>query len=130
AGLADDVGVALADVLAAHLVLVVEGGPGHGRAADEDRGQRGEGGGPARPPDADEDPFEDGGLLLRRELEGDGPAGRLAGEAHAAPLVEVVDLDDGAVDLVAEVVAGGEHGGGEVVHAAQAVEAFDAVVDG
>ena len=37
AGLADDDGVALPHVLAGHLVLVVEGGPGHGRAADEDR---------------------------------------------------------------------------------------------
>ena len=40
------------------------------------------------------------------------------------------DLDDRAVDLVAEVVAGVEHGGGEVVHAGQAVEALDPVVDG
>ena len=107
----------------------MEGGPGHGGAADEHRRQRGEGGGPARPPDADEDPLEDGRLLLGRELEGDGPPGGLAGRAHPAPLGEVVDLDDGAVDLVAEVVAGLEHGGGEVVDADQGVEPLDALVD-
>ena len=105
AGLADDDRVALPHVLAGHLLLVVQRGPGDGRPAHEDRGELGEGGGAAGPADADEDPLEDGGLLLGRELEGDGPAGRLAGGAHAPALVEVVDLDDGAVDLVAEVVA-------------------------
>ena len=43
----------------------------------------------------------------RGELVGDGPARGLAGEAEAALLGDGVDLDDDAVDLVAEGVAEG-----------------------
>ena len=49
--------------------------------------------------------FEPGGALLGRELVGDGPAGRLGGEAQQLAPGQVVDLDDHAVDLVVEVVA-------------------------
>src|SRR5206468_5577039 len=44
-------------------------------------------------------------LLLRRVLEGDRPARRPCDEAELELLVELVDLDDDAVDLVLQLVA-------------------------
>src|SRR5918992_784229 len=55
--------------------------------------------------DGDEDLQELRRALLRRELEGDGPAGGLRREAELAPEGEVVDLHHDAVHLVVEVVA-------------------------
>ena len=59
---------------------------------------------PVRPTDT-VDVEELRGALLGRELEGDGPPGRLRGEAQLALQGEVVDLEHHAVDLVGEVVA-------------------------
>ena len=77
----------------------------HGRAADEHRLEHGERRGPPGAPDRHLDVAQQGGALLRRELEGDRPARRLRREAELLALGEVVDLHDHAVDLVVEVVA-------------------------
>ena len=105
AGLADDHGVAGAHVLGRDLVLVVQRGQADGGAADEHRLEHGERRRPAGAPDRHHDVLEQRRALLRRELVGDGPAGRLRREAELLALREVVDLHDDAVDLVAEVVA-------------------------
>ena len=105
AGLLEDHVVADPDVLAAHLVEVVEGGPGDGRAGDLDRAQvrhRRERPGPA---DVRHDVLDHGLDLLGRELVGDRPARRPADHAQPLLLVEPVDLDDDAVGLVRQVVA-------------------------
>jgi hypothetical protein len=85
----------------------VERGEGHLRPTDDDRLEDGERRGLARPTDRHHDAVEAGGPLLGRELEGDGPAGRLGGRAELPTLRQLVDLDDGPVDLVVELVAVG-----------------------
>ncbi len=112
--LGDDVAAALdldevadADAEAGDLVGVVQGGAGDGGAADEDRHERGDGGDLAGAADLEVDAFEPGDAGARGELVGDGPARGLAGEAEAALLRGGVDLDDDAIDLVAERVAEG-----------------------
>ena len=106
AGPAHDHRVARPHVLGPHLVLVVQG-----RLARRWRRRRtpARAGrtGVARPvrPDRHEDVEQLGGPLLGRELVGDRPPRRPAGEAELAAPAEVVDLHDHAVDLVVEVVA-------------------------
>ena len=106
AGLVEQDAVADAHVLAAHLVEVVERGPGHGRAGHEHRPQVRDRCQRPRPADVGHDVLDHGLDLLGRELVGDGPAGRPAD--HAQPCLEVgaVHLDHDAVGLVGQVVAG------------------------
>ncbi len=105
AGPPHDHGVAGADVLDRDLVLVVQGGLADVGAADEDRFELGEGRGPAGAAHRHLDVEQLGGPLLGRELVGDGPARRPAGEAKLVTPGQVVDLDHHPVDLVVEVVA-------------------------
>ena len=110
----DDVAAALdrdevadADAEARDFVGVVQRGAGDGGAADEDRGERGDGRDLAGAADLEEDVFELGDAGARGKFVGDGPARGFAGEAEAALLRGGVDLDDDAVDFVAERVAQG-----------------------
>ncbi len=102
--LAQDHGVAGADVLALDLVGVVEGGvldrrAGHaGRLHDAVRRD------PAGAADVDPDLEELGVDLLGRVLERDRPPGCPAGGAEPALEADVVDLDHDAVDLVGTIV--------------------------
>ena len=105
AGLAHDHRVARPHVLRLHLVLVVQRRHADRRAADEHRLEHGE---RRRPPGAADrhlDVAQHGGALLGRELVGDRPARRPRREPELLALVDVVDLHDDTVDLVAEVVA-------------------------
>ncbi len=111
AGPLDAHAVPLADVLARHLLAVVQGGAGHGHAADLDRQHDRDGGDDAGPPDRGEDREDAGDLLARRELVGEGPARMARGPAQGVAVGEVVELDHHAVDLVAEVVALGLEAG-------------------
>ena len=97
--------VARANVLQPYLVLIVQSGHANGRAADEHGLEHGEWRGLPGTADRHHDVLEDRGALLRRELVGDRPPRCLAGHTELGPLVEVVDLDDGAVDLVRKVVS-------------------------
>ena len=105
AGALDAHPVALADVLPRHLLAVVQGGAGDGDAADLDRQHDGDRGDHAGAADAGEDGEDAGDLLARRELEGEGPARMAGGPAQRLAGGEVVELDDDAVDLEAEIVA-------------------------
>ena len=98
----DDHEVALADVLAADVVLVVERRARHGHAADVDGLELGERVEHAGAPDADVDLHEARDRRGRRPLEGAGEARAAVEGAEAPLLVERVDLDHDAVDLVAE----------------------------
>ena len=97
--------VADADVLATHLVEVVEGGAGDRGAGDLDRPQVRHRRQRPGTTDIGHDVLDDGLDLLGRELVGDGPARRPADHAQAALVVEAVDLDDDAVRLVGQLVA-------------------------
>ena len=105
AGLAHDHRVARPDVLGAHLVLVVQRRHADRRAADEHRLEHGERRRPAGAADRHLDVAQQRRALLRRELVGDRPPRRPRRRAEPGALLDVVDLDDDAVDLVAEVVA-------------------------
>ena len=109
--------IAHPDVLAADLILVVEGGAADGGAGQEDRFQFGDRGEDAGTSHLHGDGAEDGAGMVRLVLEGLGPTRCLGGEAQLFTLAEVIDLDDRAVDLVGELVAGlaefvdrGQHG--------------------
>ena len=106
AGLLEDHPVADPDVLAADLVEVVERGPGDGGAGDLGRREVGDRCQRPRPPDVRDDVLDDGLDLLGRELVGDRPARRPADHPEPLLLVEPVDLDDDAVGLVRQLVAG------------------------
>ena len=100
----DDV-VAGADVLAVDVVLVVQRGPLHGDAADEDRLEHGE-----RREDAGAAHVDLDGAQPRRgrgggELVGDRPARVVGHRAERLLQLERVDLDDHAVDVEVEVGA-------------------------
>ncbi len=110
----DDVAAALdgdeiadADAEAGDLVGIVERGAGDGDAADGHGGECGDGGELAGAAHLEEDIEQLGDGTAGGEFVGDGPAGRFAGEAEAALLGSRVDLDDDAVDFVAEGVAVG-----------------------
>ena len=99
AGPADDDGVALAHVLAPDLLLVVQGGVGDRDAAHDHGVEHRERRDLARAARVHVDVLEQGGALLGRELVGDGPPRGVAGGTELALQVDLVDLDDGAVDL-------------------------------
>ena len=106
ARLAHDDGVARPHVLGRDLVLVVQGGQADGRARRRRRARAGRTAWPSRCARCDTMmSVQQGRALLGRELEGDGPAGRLGGGAQLAAQGQVVDLHHHAVDLVVEVVA-------------------------
>ena len=105
AGAPHDDGVADAHVLALELVHVVQRHVAHGDAADEHRLEARDGRERAGAPDLEVDAAHGRGLLLRRELVGDGPARRARDEAEVSLPVEPVDLVDHAVDVVIEAVA-------------------------
>ena len=105
AGLAHNDRVAGPHVLQAHLILVVQRGHPNRGTAHEHWLQLGERRGLAGAADRHVDGEKLGGALLGRELVGDRPPRRLARDAELGPLVEIVDLDDCAVDLVRQVVA-------------------------
>ena len=100
AGLAQDDGVAGADVLALDLVGVVQRGVLDGRAGDLGRLHDAVRRDPAGAPDVDPDLEELGVDLLGRVLERDRPPRRPAGRAEPALQRDVVDLHHDAVDLV------------------------------
>jgi hypothetical protein len=97
--------VADPDVLAAHLVEVVQRGAGNGRPGYLGGGQVRHGCERPRPADIRDDVLDDRLHLLRRELVGDGPAGRAADEPEPLLLLERVHLHDDAIGLIRKVVA-------------------------
>src|SRR5215211_6884475 len=103
AGALDDDHVALTDLLAVDVLLVVQGRAGDRDAADLDRLEerpRVESPGAA---DADEDLVQPRLRRHRRPLVGPGPARTLVKRAEPLLLSEGVDLDHDAVDLVVEL---------------------------
>ena len=103
--LVHDDGVALAHVLAANLVDVVQRGARDGGAGDRHRvelSDRREHTGAAH---LDANLAQDGLLFLGRKLKGNGPARRAGGKAQVKLLLEAVDLYDHAVDVVVQVTA-------------------------
>jgi hypothetical protein len=102
AGAAHDHGVADAGVLARDLVLVVERGVGDDDAAHRHRLELGGGRQRAGAAYVDHDVEEPGGGFLGGELVRDGPARGARDEAQPLLPVELVDLVDDAVDVVAE----------------------------
>src|SRR5579862_2173357 len=117
AGLLEDDGVADPDVLAPDLVEVVERRPGDGRAGDLHRAEMRDGGQRPGPSDVRNDVLEMRLDLLRRELVGDRPAWRPGHDPEPLLVVEAIDLDDDAVGLVRQVVAGLAPALGEGDHA-------------
>ena len=105
AGALHDHRVADPDVLGLDVVLVVQGRARHHDAADGHRLELGDRRQRAGAADLDGDPAHHGLGLLGRELVGDRPARRAADEAEPALLVEPVDLDDHAVDVVGQLEA-------------------------
>ena len=105
ARLLEDHVVADPEILAAHLVEVVERCPCHGGAGHlrrtEVRHRRERPG----PPHVRDDLLQERLDLLGRELVGDRPAGRPGDHPEPGLLVEAIHLHDHAVGLVLEVVA-------------------------
>ena len=105
AGLAQHDGVADEHALRLHDVLVVQRGLAHLASGDahllHHRVRRRATGAA----DADDDVEQLRVHLLGRVLEGDGPARRVARGAELVVQLELVDLDDDAVDLMAHAVA-------------------------
>ena len=105
AGARDHDLVALADVLAGQVLLVVEGGLADGDTTDPDRLELGERDQVADPADVPDHLAQRRRRRHRRELPGDREAGLAANDAELAPERPFVDLDDDAVDLVVEPLA-------------------------
>ena len=103
-GFFDDDGVADADVFAADFFFVVEGGAGDGGASEEDGVEFGDGGEGSGAADLDGDGAEEGLGLFVGVFVGDGEAGGFGGGAEFGPEGEFVEFDDGAIDVVGEVV--------------------------
>ena len=105
ARLVHDDGVALAHVLAADLVDVVQRGARDGGAGDRHRIELRDRREHAGAPHLNANLAQDGLLFLGRELKGDGPARCASGKAQVELLLEAVDLYDHAVDVVVQVTA-------------------------
>ena len=99
----DDHVVALTNVLAVDVLLVVQGRAGHRDAADLDRLEHRPGVQGAGAADADQDLVQPRGGRHRRPLERTSPPRAVVEAAQALLLVEAVDLDHEAVDLVVEL---------------------------
>ena len=101
----DDDRIADPDVLAVDVLLVVQRGVPHDDAADLDGLELGEGVERAGASHVDLDREQLRGPGRGRELEGDRPARIAADRAERGLQREIVDLDDRAVDVVAERLA-------------------------
>ncbi len=112
-------GIALADVLALDLVLVVQGGPRDGRPGQLDRLQLGHRRELPGASDLHDDLANPCRRLLRGVLHRDGPARELRRRAGDPSERQLVDLDDHSVDLVVQ----------RVTPAAELVECVDDFVD-
>ena len=130
AGLVDDDGIAHAHILAADLVEVVQSCAGDGGTGHRDGVELGNRGEHAGAPHLDANLTQNGGLLLRRELEGDGPARCAGGEAEIGLLVEPIDLHNHTVDVVIQVSAMRERIGAEGVNLLGRGAACHGCVDG
>ena len=104
-GLAQDDEVANEDALASNLLRVVQGRARDVRARDQHGFHDAVGGDAARAAHLDADVEQARVDLFGRELVGGRPARRARGRAEGTLQVQVVDLDDDAVDLVDEAVA-------------------------
>src|SRR5215218_2577260 len=100
----DEDDIADADVFAFDLTLIVQGGPAYLDAADVDRFEIGYRGEYPRPSHLNPDVLYLGGRLQGLELVGYCPLGIAGSDAELLLLRAVVDLEDRAVDLVAQVV--------------------------
>ena len=102
--LANQYCVADADILLGDIVLIVQGGIGHGGTRQTHRLQlrlwRHHTGTAHLHHDVPQHRL----LRLRRVLVGDGPAGTLGGAAQHIPLRQLVQLDDRAVDVEGEIL--------------------------
>src|SRR5579883_1076301 len=103
AGALDDDGVAVAEVLARDLVLVMQRRARDDDAADIDRLEIGPGGEDTGTPDGDLDRFQHRHSLLGGKFVGQRPARRPAHHAEPRLPIEAVDLVDDAVDVVGEL---------------------------
>ena len=103
---AHDHGVALTDVLAMHLALVVEGCVGDRDPPDKHRLEHGVRGDRTRSPNVDADLAQQGRLLLGGQLVGDGPARALCRESEGLLVGERVHLDHHSIGLVVVSVPG------------------------
>jgi hypothetical protein len=97
---AHDHRIADPDILAPHLVLVVQRRVGHRDAADEDRLQPGDRRDRAGAADLDVNAEHLGQRLFGRELVGDGKTRRPRDKTELILPVEAVDLVDHAIDVV------------------------------
>ena len=121
--------VADPDVLALDVVLIVQRGARDHDAADGhglEFGDRGQGAGAA---DLDADPADHGLRLLGRELVRDRPARRPADKAEPALVVDPVDLDHDAVDLVGQLEPAGRDPGVIVEQRRLVLDLLDQRVD-
>ncbi len=103
--LLDQDGVTLAHVLAFDLVLVVQRGARHGRPRERHGLQLGHRRQLARAAHLNHDSPDPCRRLLRRILQGNGPARELRRRARAIAQGQLVQLDDDSVDLVVEYLA-------------------------
>src|SRR6476620_4375818 len=91
--------VACPNVFPSDVIGVVERGHRYGRTGYEHRIEHCEGRHGSRAPDVHLDALEERRLLLRRELERNRPARKLARRAQASPQVDAIELDDYAVGV-------------------------------
>jgi len=101
----DEDGVADADVFAFDLALIVQGGPAYFYAADVGRFEIGNRGERPRPSHLNPDVLYLGGRRLGKKNVGYSPLGIAGSDAELLLLRAVVDLEDRAVDLVAQVIS-------------------------
>ena len=110
--LADEDGIANADVPLPDEILIVQRGVCHRRARQTDRPHHGLGGQHAGPSHLHHDVLHHGGLDLRGILVGSSPLGELSGIAQPFPLRKIVYLDDRTVDIADQlfpVLVDGQH---------------------
>ena len=105
AGLAYHDGVPDVEVQLRDAVGVVQGGAADAGARQRHGVEFRHGGDSPRAPDLDDDPTQCAGGFLRRELEGDGPARSLLGEARGILQTQIVELHHHTIGGVGEVVA-------------------------
>ena len=110
--LANENGIADADVPLPDEILIVQRGVRHRRARQTDRPHNGLGGQHAGPSHLHHDVLHHGGLDLRGILICRSPLGELSGIAQPFPLRKIVHLDDRAVDIADQlfpVLVDGQH---------------------
>jgi hypothetical protein len=121
--------VALADVLALEVLLVVQGRGADGDARDVDRLEHRERKQVARAPDVPDDLVQPGRGGRRGELPRDGPARLAPGDTQFALQAAVVDLGDDAVDLEVEGLAPVLPPAAALGHLIDPVQDRDVVID-